>query len=675
MRLSNLIPAPILVAATLLLCLPDCASSAVLNGTVQSGGDLFKIPLSSVPVKLYAATTGAPIVVASVTTNAAGRFSITTQTTSTPGTFYVLADLGKSVQLVTVLGPQLPPSVTVNELTTVAAAYSMAQFYRTGVIQGSSLPLNIASMMNDNLVDIATGTPSPVLKNAPNADQTNSLRVTRSLANALAACTVNRALAAYFLTLTTPPGGTTPLNTPQGLANLARDPAMNVVAIYGLSKTWIPYVPGVLLAPDVWTVTVKVNNSGDDAFMFGGPASIAFDKNGYAWVTNNVIQGQPYSTRSFIVLKPNGQPSDGSNGTPVSPLKTGGIYGAGFGLAQDSDGNTWVGNFGWGGANPTSTGNGSVTQYSPTGSAISPLLAYQGGPVRVQGMEFDSRGNLWMASFGTDNAWVFQNGNPGTSFGTPVQYAGAQCFDVAIAADDTAWVVSGGGFTGTYQSNVSRYAFNNGQFTLLSSKNFPVGRAMKGVSVDSQGNAWVASQGDSKIYVFAPSGSLLASYGGNALTGGGIDGPWSTTVDGEDNIWVANFGPLKTGSNFTDGRVTKLAGANASTRPPGKKMGDPISPWSGYNVESAGSPVLLHNGDPLYGPGKLPSYAPLMRVTSVTIDRAGNLWACNNWKPDFDVDTGARGPGNPGGDGIVIFIGLAPPPNHMANTAPNPPTN
>lgn len=675
MRLFKLIPAPILVAATFLLCLPDCASSAVLNGTVRSGGDLFAIPLSSVPVTLYQATTAAPTVVATATSNGSGHFTIDTATTSSTSVFYVVADLGKSVQLVAVLGPRLPSTVVVNELTTVAAAYSMAQFYRTGVISGDSFALQLAAMMNDNVVNIATGKPSSVLLSPPNADQTNSLRVTRSLANALAACTVNRALAAYFLTLTTPPGGTAPLNTPQGLANLARDPAMNVVPIYVLSKSWIPYVPGVLLAPDVWAVTVKVNNSGDDSAMFGGPANIAFDKNGYAWVTNNVIQGQPYSTRSFIVLKPNGQPSDGSNGAPVSPLRTGGIYGAGFGLAQDSSGNTWVGNFGWGGANPTSTGNGSVTEYSPTGAAISPIKAYQGGPVRVQGMEFDSRGNLWMASFGTDNAWVFQNGNPGTSYGTPVKYTGAQCFDVAIGSDDIAWVVSGGGFTGTYQSNVSRYSFDNGVFTNLTSVNFPVGRAMKGISLDSQGNAWVASQGDSKIYVFGPGGALLASYGGNALLWGGIDGPWSTTVDGEDNIWVANFGPLKPGSNFTDGRVTKLAGANASTRPPGKKMGDPISPWSGYNVPSAGSPVLLHNGDPLYGPGKLPSYAPLMRLTSVTIDRAGNLWACNNWKPNFDVDSGARGPGNPGGDGIVIFVGLAPPPKHMANTAPNPPTN
>ena len=82
MRLFKLIPAPILVAATFLLCLPDCASSAVLNGTVRSGGDLFAIPLSSVPVTLYQATTAAPTVVATATSNGSGHFTMDTATTS-----------------------------------------------------------------------------------------------------------------------------------------------------------------------------------------------------------------------------------------------------------------------------------------------------------------------------------------------------------------------------------------------------------------------------------------------------------------------------------------------------------------------------------------------------------------------------------------------------------------
>ncbi|MBC2600787.1 hypothetical protein [Puniceicoccus vermicola] len=43
---------------------------------------------------------------------------------------------------------------------------------------------------------------------------------------------------------------------------------------------------------------------------------------------------------------------------------------------------------------------------------------------------------------------------------------------------------------------------------------------------------------------------------------------------------------------------------------------------------------------------------------AVQIDAAGNLWAINNWKLRFDVDATV----NPGGDVIIFFVGIAPPP-------------
>jgi hypothetical protein len=128
------------------------------------------------------------------------------------------------VQFVSILGPNLPASVTLNELTTVAASYSMAQFLKTGAISGNSFGLQIAARMNDNIVVPATGQSSPVLLNSPNADQTNSLRSTRSLADLLAACVKDPTVTASLFDLTTPPGGLPPHNTAEALANLARDP-------------------------------------------------------------------------------------------------------------------------------------------------------------------------------------------------------------------------------------------------------------------------------------------------------------------------------------------------------------------------------------------------------------------------------------------------------------------
>jgi hypothetical protein len=49
----------------------------------------------------------------------------------------------------------------------------------------------------------------------------------------------------------------------------------------------------------------------------------------------------------------------------------------------------------------------------------------------------------------------------------------------------------------------------------------------------------------------------------------------------------------------------------------------------------------------------------MMRSTGSAIDRAGNVWWLNNWKPDFVIDALS----NPGGDGVVIYVGLAPPPS------------
>ena len=48
----------------------------------------------------------------------------------------------------------------------------------------------------------------------------------------------------------------------------------------------------------------------------------------------------------------------------------------------------------------------------------------------------------------------------------------------------------------------------------------------------------------------------------------------------------------------------------------------------------------------------------MQSLTVAGIDRAGDLWALNNWKNNFAVDIAE----NPGGDGIVIFVGIAAPP-------------
>jgi hypothetical protein len=152
------------------------------------------------------------------------------------------------------------------------------------------------------------------------------------------------------------------------------------------------------------------------------------------------------------------------------------------------------------------------------------------------------------------------------------------------------------------------------------------------------------------MYVLEANGNYLGGF-----QGGGTNGPWGMCLDGDDNAWVGNFGPLEPGSNF-HGRLTQLAGINSTQR-----LGDGLTPQTGYTLPTAGSPVTLHNGEPLYGENGPPCLIPMMRTTGVQIDAAGNVWTCNNWKPNFDLDALGNA-SNPGGDGMLIWVGLAKPP-------------
>jgi sugar lactone lactonase YvrE len=627
------------------------AAPASLTGVVHSGGTAAARPLAGDKGTLYEATAASPLALDQATTDPAGTFVVDAPTSESEGVFYVTADVGRGVELVAVLGKRLPPSSTINELTTVAAGYSMAQFTGADGISGDDFALRIAAGMNDNIVETSTGTSSQVLLSSPNADETNSLRSTRSLANLLAAGVVDRGVTASFLALTKPLTGSPPPSTFKALADLARNPGQNVQQLYRLSQRAAAYAPALEGQPDAWTVVVKVNDSGSDEQkkLIGGPGNLAFDARGYAWVTNNVVQGTTGSSTYVVVLRPDGRPAEGTNGTPSSPLGGGGILGTGFGVTIGGDDSAWFGNFGWGGVNPVPGVDGSVSQFSSAGAPLSGPNGYLGEPDRVQGMATDADGNVWMASFGDNSVYVFPGGDPSKAVRYP-EPPGSQPFDVAIAPDGSAWVSNG--FLGTFPATVAKFVFEHGKLERRFSRSF--GRAaLKGITVDSKGNAWVASLGDDAVYGLRPDGSLIGSF-----DGGGIYGPWDVTVDGDDNLWVANFGPIAANNTLAAGRLSELCGTNRAACPPGKKLGDPISPATGFTVPSAGSQVLLHNGEPLYGRDRPPSYIPMMRQTASVIDSAGNVWTINNYKPNFDVDATE----NPGGDGILIFVGLAPPP-------------
>jgi hypothetical protein len=85
--------------------------------------------------------------------------------------------------------------------------------------------------------------------------------------------------------------------------------------------------------------------------------------------------------------------------------------------------------------------------------------------------------------------------------------------------------------------------------------------------------------------------------------------------------------------------IVELCGANPKAWPPGKKMGDAISPPGGY--VGGGMQMLI----------------------DIAVDPAGNVWVDNNWQNiDAALDRAPEPLSTLGaGQGVVVFYGLATP--------------
>jgi DNA-binding beta-propeller fold protein YncE len=117
------------------------------------------------------------------------------------------------------------------------------------------------------------------------------------------------------------------------------------------------------------------------------------------------------------------------------------------------------------------------------------------------------------------------------------------------------------------------------------------------------------------LTLISSAGKLLS---GTPFTGGGLNNPWGVAADGNDNVWVANFGGQ---------RLSEFCG----TAHKGCRTGSALSPAGGFAFDG------------------------LVRNTGVQVDPSGNVWLANNWK-DYPFPQK-----NPGGYEVVAFLGLAAP--------------
>jgi sugar lactone lactonase YvrE len=471
--------------------------------------------------------------------------------------------------LLVALGPCNNPTlkVTLNEATTIAAAYAFAGFASDATHIGSSgsplalTNLNIAFGNVASLIDTSTG-----IANPGSTAITTPLQNLYTLADILAACvdssTASMACPAVFqYAQSSGTTGTSPTDTATAAINLAHNPwptQAGMDALYGLvPASGAPFPNSLPYEPNDFTLVLAYTGGG-----LNNPSSIAIDAAGNAWITNYNITNDNLSEFS-------------SNGTPLSPST--GFVGGGIttpdGVAVDTLGNVWL----------TDITTNALSEFSNLGQPRSAQTGDTGGGLAApQAIAID----------GTNHLWILNPGIIG-SYGSVSEF-------------------SDGG------TPILATPYSSGE------PNAPYGNA-QAIALDSLGNIWLANFGDS-LTEYAPSGAPL-SPATTGFIGGGLNGPAAIAIDPSGNVWAANsnsstvskfssagtaLSPSTGWGNETDAQPVAIAIDGAGSVWIANAQNANISEFSSTGV--AISPVTGYTNNQLSYPSAL------------AIDGAGNIW-------------------------------------------------
>jgi sugar lactone lactonase YvrE len=593
------------------------ATNAALRGTVTAAGT----PLGGAHVTLLVGSRADATTVGEATSDPAGQFTIP-YAKPAAGVLYVEATPGGTSRLrlrsvvgivgrTTVARPALA-EVTVNELTTVATSYALAQFSGTDGIHGASPGLENAAGTAFNLANSSTGKAGEIVTNANNGDKNATLATLGTLANLVSVCAAATPKRCEgLLEQTTPPGGDAPLDTAQAIVDLARNPTLSPAGLYALARTANVYQPALDAPPTAWILVLLYTDT--DLYASG---RIAFDAKGNAWSSTNWQPGTKKPSGTISVLDPVGAPTLGG------PIGGGGMKGGDWGAAIGPDGAVWM----------SSAGGGAIAQYSAAGSVLSPSGGWTNGDLKFpQGLAFDQKGNLWIANNygpesapGEGNVVVYPGGDPSkakTITGGGLNHP----FAIQIDGYGRAWVTNAGlggaklvgtrlaPLVGKFSGSVTVIGadFEPTSVSPIASDSF---KWPLGLAIDSQNNAWTANYFDSSVTQIQPDGTVAGVY---RLPHGTL--PWAQAVDGSDRVWVAGFARHD---------LWLLCGATTGACPPGSATGEVLSPRLGFRSKA------------------------FQHFTSVQIDQSGNVWLSNNWSQLAPPV---------GGTGIAEVIGIATP--------------
>jgi hypothetical protein len=538
---------------------------------------------------LSAAETGtSDSVGAYVATGSNGGFSLTGDYSCTSGQqlyLYVLGGTNAAAGLLAAIG-SCPASgspaiaVTVNEVTTIAAAYALAGFATDATHVSSSgtalAQVGIANAFANagNLASVSTGA---ALATTPAGNGTAPQAEINTLANVLASCVASvgassTPCSALFTNAVS--GGSTgvgPTDSATAAINIAHNPGSNIGALYAIPSSQ-PFSPSLMAPPNDFTIAVNftggglafpygiaIDGSGDvwaanqegylgitelspsgaaispsTGYRGGGldiPLQIAIDLSGNAWVTSALGNRVSEFSNSGIALSP----STGYSG--------GGLDGLNF-IAVDGTGDVWV----------TSDGNYSVGKLSSMGTVLSAPAGYTGaGIIEPNCLAIDPLGNVWVCN-GQYNSMA-ELSNSGGAVSPPSGYAGgglSGANGMAIDASGNIWTANYAAVTVPATSSLSK--FSNSGVAISPSTGFTGGglNHPAGIAIDGSGDAWASDLGNNSLSEFSNAGVAMSPATG--FTGGGLSTPGIVAVDGSGDVWATNQG-------FSSTSVTEFVGA------------------------------------------------------------------------------------------------------------------
>ncbi len=544
-----------------------------------------KAPIVGATVQLYAAgTTGngsasTALLTSTLTTDAAGGFTAPAGYTCplTSSQVYVVVHGGQvgtaadnpAITLTSALGAcgdiAASSSFVVNEVTTAASAWGLAQFFGADANLGAT-STNAQGLANAvatvaNLADLTKGS-SPGAA-FPNTGSSPAAKI-NAAADLLNNCTGAASGCAALFSATTPSGGTAPANTLDAALNLVRNPGSNVAVLWAqLSAPTAPFTPLPTAEPADWTLLINYGGGGikQSTLTSSGssPSGLGVDAGGNIWVANYGGVVSKFSP----------------TGAPLFPagITSGGLYDSDA-LAVDAEGDAWVPNDGSPGVNG---GFGTVTELSSAGQPISGTTGYSTGGINYPtSIAIDTNGTVWVPNYG--NSTITLLSSTGQPLSGATGYASKQfSFPVAVAIDANhdGWVAN------TSNDTVSKVSADGTQVTSYACCLGP-----DGIAVDQRGFVWVANERGNSISELANDGTIVSSgYSDNKAS---IFAPQGLAIDGSGHVWIANLhGPS----------ITELAGSTAAS------PGQILSPTAGYAADSG-----------------------FTEAFAIVVDASGNLW-------------------------------------------------